>query len=235
MSYGFRVVNTANTVQVDERFANLALSASGTVYVSGAYDLTVSGVTPLVAIVPTGNSSGRLSITRGRSNGDGTFTFRLFTSWFGLDVDYFVFDKPATLGSGYGLRVFDASGNVTFDSRLKYMRVQELIIDQTSNGDGMDWSRTFTSGRRYAVVTTLWNIYAESSQWVDDEIPGIPQYYWSFQTYHYAVDWTSAHQLSATWQPYQSGSGGPDPSPISGLPSGSYGPNGRMIIDVTNF
>jgi hypothetical protein len=131
-----------------------------------------------------------------------------------------------------GVQVFDASGDVTFDSRLKYMRVEDLIIDFNYPSS---WSRTFTAGRRYAVVNTLWNIYGESGEWTDDEIPGIPQYYYWFQTYHYGVEWQSGHELAATWRPYQGGGGGPNPSPTSGLPSGLYGPNGKMIIDVTNY
>lgn len=61
---------------------------------------------------------------------------------------------PPGQGGGWGLQVFNASGQVTFDSSHKYARVVDVYADVPAAGAGMV-TKNYPTGRTYAAITSL--------------------------------------------------------------------------------
>lgn len=176
MTYGFRVTGNYG-LQIDDTYHNLMMVAKGataTLSSVGAYEDVVyvgsAGCTPVLAISCTSRASiGQVTVS------GNTWTWRLFVPYTpnsgthdigngGVTqtpaaVNWYVFDKPpAAPTSGYGLVVWDASGNVVFDSTRKAMRVVGVLTSPSIAGYSASASfptpATFTgvSGRAYACV-----------------------------------------------------------------------------------
>lgn len=153
MAFGIQIRNTAGSIQIDENYKNLALVAKSTIVttVSGGgwshVDLTISGVHPVLALRCTTAACYYYYVT----NSGSSWTYRLFVNnaTAGADtITYYVFDEPpAPVMSGFGMLVFNAAGEVTFDSRHKYLRVEDFVEHPHTEAD-----LTFTAGRQYAAI-----------------------------------------------------------------------------------
>ncbi|WP_247308179.1 hypothetical protein [Ralstonia pseudosolanacearum] len=133
MPAGLQIWNDAGTVLIDDTHANLAVAARGVVATSaagmGVYQIGSRAVvsytgdtraTPLIAFAcPAGFVGVYLSSLSGS-----TYTWRFITEQpAGTEIKYWVFDRaPASSGS-YGFQVFDAAGNLTFDSSRQQARI----------------------------------------------------------------------------------------------------------------
>ena len=117
MPTGLQITNSTGVLQIDETFRNLALRQKGTI--AAATNLVISGLTsPILAFRPvTGNGTGFTKIT---DNGTGTFTWT--ASVRSSAANYWLFDVPLASAETVGLRVYDASSNLAFDSGQKYMK-----------------------------------------------------------------------------------------------------------------
>lgn len=132
---GFQIINDHLTTLIDSNYANLALIDSGTVAVASntAADGYAGGVTlnnprgglPLIFISCTG-------FVNIHPVYPGSFGYRMATGV--TSFKWWAFAPPNTSasGPGQGLQVFDANGNCTFDSSLKYLRVAEVLNGTTS-------------------------------------------------------------------------------------------------------
>ena len=60
-------------------------------------------------------------------------------------------DPVAPVANNAGLQVFNASGALVFDSRLRYARVVDVFAGPTLEVNTV--TRTYTAGRTYAVIT----------------------------------------------------------------------------------
>ena len=158
-SYGFEIINSFGSILIDDKYPNLALRQKGGVKLGSNNRLNVPMTngfsSPLVASASTrpvrSDMINTTAITpyihiRGRE-GDPP-----------ADVDYYMFDKPLfqpTNGEAL-IQLFNAAGQVTFDSRLKYARV----IDVFGGATQAEWAttKTYAAGRKYAVVQlrTAW-------------------------------------------------------------------------------
>lgn len=151
MPAGIEVINNASTVLIDENYSNLAVRASGTLTAStastGRVTLASSGLnSPMFAIAP---SAQQFSVVRFNSTtGDIVIQGRNLTQ--STNFPYYIFDLPVASSVNAGLKVYNASGVLTFDSNLKYARV----VDVFGGSAEANWAgaRTYTSGRTYAVV-----------------------------------------------------------------------------------
>lgn len=161
MPAGLAVYNDAGTVQIDDQFANMALISKTNVTVGSSPDYyrpaaiytVVSATPPIVAI----QSTHRVVLQNITRSGN-TWTFTYYGGAIGNIVTCYLFNKPVYQGSGSGLVVYDASGNVTFDSRQKYARVHALL-----QGSGLSTqSFTYTAGRTYAAMQCKFAGYRES-------------------------------------------------------------------------
>lgn len=113
MSYGFQVVGTYGTTQIDETYQNFLLYQSGQV----AYNNLASLPSGLIFLrIPYGTSIGQSSNTN--------------------VCDYRVYRQASQMGAGdpYGLKVYDGAGNMTFDSSFVPLRVLQIINALAYNG-----------------------------------------------------------------------------------------------------
>jgi len=153
MADGIRIVNTFGTLLIDETYSNLALRQRGSVTLGSNNNLHV----PLA----NGFNSPIVALTSDRPARVGIINTTAATPFIGLrgregdpaaNMDYYMFDKPlSSLAVGNaGLKVYNASGQLTFDSRLKYARVVDIFGGETQG----QWvgTRTYAAGRKYAVA-----------------------------------------------------------------------------------
>lgn len=138
MPTGIQIINTANTVQIDDTFFNYAFISKHTLTfqnaggpVTGGFGrqafLTVAGERPIIAA----RCGKPFTVSRARPSPTvpGQFEFGFIGANFGGiavgdTIDVYVFDRPpARPGSGSGIQVFDASQRPVFDSAWKYLKV----------------------------------------------------------------------------------------------------------------
>ncbi len=163
MTYGFRVINDWGTVQIDDTYANLALKEvrqytfqfdqGGTDYF---LNFSFSGSLPVFAF----RSPDSHSVVAAIQQNGSTYTVQM-RSDLGGPVWIYIFDKPITPTSGYGLRVRNANNEITFDSGYKYMRIEGFY--SSANGN-----QGLTPGKTYAV---LQGCYFYSEAWITQEPP----------------------------------------------------------------
>lgn len=129
MALGFRTRNSGSTVQIDETYKNLALRASGNFTPGTAWNnskwrlgsFTVTGNSPVLAW-RSATPAMLVSVTKSGSS----TTYQFLIAAASGSIDWWLFDEPdyVAVATAPGLRVRNPStGAVTFDSRMKYMRV----------------------------------------------------------------------------------------------------------------
>lgn len=135
MTAGLLILNTHDTVLIDDTYSNLAVRSSGTLPAGGGLR-SVAVNSPDQPVPAIRSADYALAASR---NGN--------TGWIwsagGSQVHWYVFDTPVSSGD-YGLQVFTASGSLAFDSGRQYARVRGV-----QSGIG---SQTYDSGRLYAVA-----------------------------------------------------------------------------------
>lgn len=130
MTAGLQVHNSSGVLQIDETFKNLVFIQKGTLPAGSPGSpgtLTLSGrATPVLVL-----AGSTPAIIWSVSSSGGTYTYTVYG---GTDT-YYLFDvPPAPSLHGFGLQVFDASGNCAFDSNRKYMRPKgEKTTNMTSS------------------------------------------------------------------------------------------------------
>lgn len=130
MSYGTKIRNNNNQIVIDQDYQNLSIVRTGKVTITDdGVIISYKGKTPLFFIVPT--SKPVTVIPKLRT--DGTIDYSLIAStWYGdnhssVTISYVIFDVGASSSDKYGMRVYNATGAVVFDSGRKYMRVKDII------------------------------------------------------------------------------------------------------------
>jgi hypothetical protein len=173
--YGFRATN-ANTgsIQIDSTYANLLLIAKATtssvaVYDSGDGSL-ISGISSVsftftsskVPVVAFSCASYVAQADYGRVGGAGTtWTWTLIVAASaGASLTYYIFDtaqgRTPYYSGDYGLRVRDAAGNVTFDSRFPALALIDIYSGTAGSllGSGLP-SKSYSSGPTFALAALL--------------------------------------------------------------------------------
>lgn len=168
---GLIVTGTSGAIQIDQTYANLAVVQKGTLsWTVGApqqdqiYGDSVSYTTPTIGHSPMiafTNTSGVLVnfdyIATSVSGANTTWSF----AFMGAKADgsagtaaitYYIFDRPqASSGSTAGLKVYDGSGLLTYDSGYNYANIVGVQGASLPAGTAAQ-SYTYTSGRTYAIV-----------------------------------------------------------------------------------
>lgn len=154
MTAGLLVLNDGGSVQIDEKFSALAFLAKGTstqgTGVGSAPTFTYAANSPVIMVA---GSTGHAACIAQIDNGDGTWTFLLNSDTTGDVMSWWLFDaySPASV-AGAGLRVWDASSKLVFDSGWKILQYQDLISGTLAAVSG---AHTYTSGRTYAGCAAL--------------------------------------------------------------------------------
>jgi hypothetical protein len=146
MSYGISITNNSNETVVDDTntliLVDSEFTGSPVASFSGWYRYDVpANVLPMFK-VNVGVSLVRISNSYNQ--------FWATTS--SIDIAYCKFAKDITLSTGYGMRVFDASGNVVYDASEKLLPFKGLYY-KTTNSSGGGWSQS-TQGGNYFTITS---------------------------------------------------------------------------------
>jgi hypothetical protein len=135
MAVGLEVYNDAGALVIDSNSPNYSLLASGTASSGTAVSFTSTTVRPLVFVrFNTPNRFVRISALSNNSVTFQTYDLQEGTGNFANPVagstEYKVFGIASTLtpsSPGFGLNVFDAAGNLIFDSNREVPRVRQVV------------------------------------------------------------------------------------------------------------
>ncbi|RWD47474.1 hypothetical protein [Mesorhizobium sp.] len=161
MPAGLKIINDAQTIQIDETYKNLALIYTGTITVwtsvtFGSSDvqcytasLTMPGSCPILAFTSTGGAN----VLHRYNNGNGTFTFDLIAIAHPEPppvLNYYVFDLPSQLPPiSDGLVVRSASNEIVFQSNGKPLKPIDFKQETSNTGDT---TYTYDATKTYAVI-----------------------------------------------------------------------------------
>ena len=136
MPAGFQIIGSSGNVQIDGNYVNLGLIAKGTVTIPAAGSIStsavnasaitpqivVTGSTPILCIAP---KIVRANIGRVQQSGS-TFSYTIIggASSAGETFNWYLFDQMSLTTQGTsGLQVFNASGQIVFNSNANPMRI----------------------------------------------------------------------------------------------------------------
>jgi hypothetical protein len=172
MAFGLQFINNSSVNQIDESTSYcLGFKSKGTITswtsdaIANAYTatITVTGDTPMVALYVEPNVypenpqtiAGIASATKSGS----TWTIKIAKSDVeSRYVEYYVFDRPANLTSGFGIMIYDSSGNPVFNGSENLAPVVTALDWGVSASTGV-----IQAGHKYAFVSTFDAIYQENS------------------------------------------------------------------------
>lgn len=135
MTAGLEVYNESGALIIDSNNPNYSLLASGTASSGSAVSFTSTTVRPLVFVrFNTPNRFVRISALSNNSVTFQTYDLQEGTGNFSNPVagstEYMVFGIASTLtpsDPGFGLNVFDASGNLIYDSNRVIPRIKQVV------------------------------------------------------------------------------------------------------------
>lgn len=122
MTAGLQVWNSGGFVQIDDTYRNLVFIQKFSFTTAGDHSFSVTGRTSPVAVFSTADANG-VSVRQVTNPSAGSFTWRVN----GI-TDVYIFDvpPPASL-HGQGLQVFDAAGNLAFDSNFTPLKMVDYV------------------------------------------------------------------------------------------------------------
>lgn len=163
--WGIEIRNTAGAVQIDDRFADLAFIAKGSV--------TTGAATSYGASSSAQRSSATLSIVSvempvlaiacafpatlefvSHNAGTNTWTFTFYAEGGSRTITWYRFDLPPAVGTaGWGVRVI-SGGSIKYDSRHRYARIAGRVAGTYTPGSvgAAGPSLSLTAGRTYAIL-----------------------------------------------------------------------------------
>lgn len=150
MAYGFKVINDYGTVLIDDTFANLALMSSAVYtttppasqYYGSDLIFSFSAQFPVFAFRC---ETALATVVAVQQNGSAFTVSMRCDGPVGTPIKVYFFDRPTVPTSGWGIRVRDAAGNITFDSGYSYMRIVGAY-------SGADATWALPAGKVYAVL-----------------------------------------------------------------------------------
>ena len=152
---GIQIFGSHGLFQIDGTYRNLALRSKLTVNTTSSLGASLGSVTDVLNL-PTGTTTPVIAV-RGGTNAATVYWLNVGTGQYqvmtnapvGTSLTIYLFAESAPSTSGSGLRVFDASGAVVFDSMQKYMRVAGIVVSSA-----LGQSIALPSGRAYALAVT---------------------------------------------------------------------------------
>lgn len=155
------VINDAGSVLIDDNYLNLTLALKGafvlTMTSGFAYtEFTYTSPEPsvMMALELTDIRIGHLSSSR--SGNTWTFNVQFNPAYAGRTVTFYIFTIPSAVADAGGIiQLRNAANQLTFDSNLKYMRVEGFYSTTLNNSNV---ATTMRDTRKYAVsmVKTCW-------------------------------------------------------------------------------
>lgn len=157
MPAGAKFINDWGTIQIDDTHPNYAMKSKGSansVWYPAPQDVNLATWT-----VPDGDAliCAIASTTRsifeyaGHDVGNQRFFYTMVDGGSSSHlVEWWAFDLPTDTGLPYGMRVWNASGQIMFDSNRPHARVIDGVA--LNAGNSFSATRTYDAGRKYAVV-----------------------------------------------------------------------------------
>lgn len=208
MATGIQIINDWGTLQIDETYRNLFLRTKGT---GGSIPATGADLVALQS-----------SSYDGADNG-GADSVPSTTKWW-------IFNLLGTAGAGtYGLKIWDASGNLVFDCFQQPMRIVDFI---TVAGGAAAGSKSYPSGKQYAVIRGTFD-----NKVLKESVPNSTGKLFTNTTTHYRM---GAKVVGSTvyWDWYVWYVDGPWPNEDQSIGNGwtySDYPTTFIVVDVTNY
>ncbi|NPT39678.1 hypothetical protein [Paraburkholderia xenovorans] len=159
MTAGFQAFTDTGLVQIDGLTQNYALrqkivvttssgpinagmSNAGSMYQLSANvaNISITAVAPLIAIY---SPSANATILKCANAGGNAWNVQIWSDS-PASVEVFIFDQSvaaAPSGAGYGLQVFDASGNLVADARQRLARVLDVQAGNIHDSPGSGWGQ----------------------------------------------------------------------------------------------
>ncbi len=163
--YGLKVKNSSGYLVIDGEYSNLGVRSSGVLDMSNAPQITngcyyktftLTANNPIVAL-----SGGYAAISSMSISGT-TMTFMVWAND-RSNLTYYLFDEAmycARFNTNYGLVVKNkTTGLVVYDSRIKYMRVIDIISGSGSTGV---ITRSYPGVQKIALVQSAKYAYGET-------------------------------------------------------------------------
>ncbi len=186
MAYGLRVKNSNGEIQIDGAYRNLCMAQSGS-SVAVANDNTAGGYytsigianSPSVPLIVMQPDTDRYCYIFGYNKSGSDFvSFNAVTEFVQSTlINYKVLRASVSAGAPYGLKVFDPSSNLVFDSNQSYLKILSVSTGITL-GDpsyGTYPSTTINHGN----ISDPFYILSPSGYWT---------IFRSFTTFTYRVD-----------------------------------------------
>ena len=158
MSFGFQTKNESGFVTVDADYRNLVLreKVTGTFTTQQIWyglvrldidraQITITNATDPICFIYTDATAAFVEINITGS----TYTWTITSNTNGNFAAY-IFDVPATTGDGHGIKVYDESAELVFDSENKYMKVVDYFSLPVTNS-ATQHVRTYNNSGTYAV------------------------------------------------------------------------------------
>lgn len=175
MAVGFRAKTESGIIQIDGTYQNLSLLAHSYITTEawatspwlGTYMFSINaanGTWPILAV----RTAGKVTVVPASQTGN-TYTWRIVTEGTGVQVEYWVFAKPALIAaSAYGMVIRnETTGEVVFDALHSWMRAAGAI----DKAMGSPQNYSFPAGGVYAAVISQHSYY-NYRQWLN--MPELP-------------------------------------------------------------
>lgn len=143
---GFQAIGDTGSYQVDSNFKNLAMVRSGTLISQTYTNGETTNTSPSRATLTLNDGeilALSCSVFCALGSRVGNTAYVYCSEAAGQLIRYYVF-KPGDNPTGFGLQVFDASGDLTFDAGWKLFDVRSILSGYSS--------AQLPSGRSYAFV-----------------------------------------------------------------------------------
>jgi len=178
MPTGFQSVNDWGTVQIDENYKTINARNAPVVTFSGLYYYDCAGTNPMLFL---GDTGGQLVTIRARASiGANVWRFQLFCNNT-VTVRLFHFDDGPGWTGNAGMQVFNASGELVYDSSNLVLKLQGLYQIPQSTFTSIDFPQ---DGKTYAAALSY---YGKKSS-----LANVHEQYWSVSQQAIAVTATQA-------------------------------------------
>lgn len=144
MSYGLKVYNTSNEVQIDSTYKNFSLHESGSWSADPGsywYNFTATPNPPVVAIQPPGTYCNAYSYQKDSNSDYYQTSVEVDIDASAITLPYMIFtqSKPSEIpDGGYGLAVYNVNNDLIFHNFNKWLRI--VSFQTFSNPLGSDCS-----------------------------------------------------------------------------------------------
>jgi len=139
-----RVINDASTVLIDDENPALALRTSASLTASGQVVPPIDLPNASMPVLALRSATGVVVVASSWTGSTRRFSCLIDWSSPNQSITAYLFDRPLDSGANYGLKMWNASGQLVFDAMQRYGRVVEI---RTTNS-----SFTGPAGRIYAGV-----------------------------------------------------------------------------------